>query len=63
MKIIETNLAFRKSLKKMNKPSTIVSHHAAHSSATVDEIHRWHKENGWSELPMQQIQYKHYKRS
>ncbi|WFD08698.1 peptidoglycan recognition family protein [Tepidibacter hydrothermalis] len=48
MKIIETNLAFRKSLKKMNKPSTIVSHHAAHSSATVDEIHRWHKENGWS---------------
>lgn len=48
MKIIETNLVFRNNLKKMNKPSIIVIHHAAHSSATVDDIHRWHKQNGWS---------------
>jgi len=27
----------------------IVIHHAAHSSATVLDIHRWHLENGWSE--------------
>lgn len=23
-------------------------HHAAHRSATVDDIHRWHLQNGWS---------------
>ncbi|SHK41816.1 N-acetylmuramoyl-L-alanine amidase [Tepidibacter formicigenes] len=48
MKIIETNLAFRNTFRKMNKPSIIVIHHAAHSSATVDDIHRWYKQNGWS---------------
>lgn len=48
MKIIETNLLFRNNHKKMNKPSMIVIHHAAHSSATVNDIHRWHKQNGWS---------------
>ncbi|TCO68101.1 N-acetylmuramoyl-L-alanine amidase [Marinisporobacter balticus] len=47
MKIIETNLAFKDNLKKMNKPSMIVIHHAAHSSATVDDIHRWHKQEGF----------------
>jgi len=26
----------------------IIIHHAAHSSATVLDIHRWHLENGWS---------------
>lgn len=49
MKIIETNLIFKNKFKKMNKPSMIVIHHAAHSSAAVDDIHRWHIENGWSE--------------
>ncbi|MCT4606870.1 MAG: N-acetylmuramoyl-L-alanine amidase [Marinisporobacter sp.] len=48
MNIIETDLKFKNDLKKMNKPSMIVIHHAAHSSATVDDIHRWHLENGWS---------------
>ncbi|TCO69266.1 N-acetylmuramoyl-L-alanine amidase [Marinisporobacter balticus] len=61
MNIIETNLGFKKGganeiksdfrclndLKKMNKPSMIVIHHAAHSSATVDDIHRWHKQEGF----------------
>jgi len=48
MKIIETNLRFKSKLKKLNKPSMIIIHHAAHSSATVLDIHRWHLENGWS---------------
>lgn len=48
MKFIENNLVFKNKLKKLNKPSMIVIHHAAHNSATVLDIHRWHLENGWS---------------
>jgi N-acetyl-anhydromuramyl-L-alanine amidase AmpD len=48
MKIIETRLKFKRKLKKLNSPSMIVIHHAAHSSATVKDIHRWHLKNGWS---------------
>lgn len=48
MKIIESNLKFRNKLKKLKEPSMIVIHHAAHSSAIVSDIHRWHLENGWS---------------
>jgi len=46
MKIIESNLKFRKRLKKLNSPSMIIIHHAEHRSATVLDIHRWHLENG-----------------
>ncbi|MCG8540731.1 MAG: N-acetylmuramoyl-L-alanine amidase [Clostridia bacterium] len=48
MKIIEINLKLINKLKKLNSPSIIVIHHAAHSSATVNDIRRWHLENGWS---------------
>ncbi len=48
MKIIKSNLRFRNKLQKLNNPSIIVIHHAAHSSATVLDIHRWHLENGLS---------------
>ncbi|SHK62214.1 N-acetylmuramoyl-L-alanine amidase [Paramaledivibacter caminithermalis] len=48
MKILETNLIFKNNLKKMNKPSMIIIHHAAHSSANVYDIYRWHIENGWN---------------
>ncbi|WP_432662950.1 N-acetylmuramoyl-L-alanine amidase [Wukongibacter baidiensis] len=48
MKIVESNLRFRNKLKKFKEPSMIVIHHAAHSSATVLDIHRWHLKNGWS---------------
>ena len=48
MEIIESNLVFKDKLKKLNKPSMIVIHHSAHSSATVNDIHRWHLKNGWS---------------
>ena len=47
MKILRENLTFgdmsvRKSTKK------IVLHHAAAKKCSVADIHRWHKENGWS---------------
>ncbi|WP_293658478.1 N-acetylmuramoyl-L-alanine amidase [Anaeromicrobium sp.] len=47
MKIIETNLKF-KSLNPLLKPSIIVIHHAAYSSCTVEDVHNWHLQNGWS---------------
>lgn len=46
MEIIETNLEFKNELKRLNKHSMIVIHHAAHSSATVLDIHRCHIEKG-----------------
>lgn len=48
MNIIETNLKFKTKLTKIDRPSMIVIHHAAHSSATIEDIHSWHKKNGWS---------------
>ncbi|MCT4618887.1 MAG: N-acetylmuramoyl-L-alanine amidase [Marinisporobacter sp.] len=48
MNIIENNLKFKNKLKKTNKLSMIVIHHAAHSRAAVDDIHKWHLANGWS---------------
>lgn len=47
MKIIRENLTFgdmttRRSTRK------IVIHHAAAKKCTVADVHRWHKENGWS---------------
>ncbi|WP_432662346.1 N-acetylmuramoyl-L-alanine amidase [Wukongibacter baidiensis] len=48
MNIVESNLKFRNKLKKLKCPSMVIIHHAAHSSATVLDIHRWHLENGWS---------------
>ncbi|QXM05493.1 peptidoglycan recognition family protein [Crassaminicella indica] len=47
MKIIETYLKFKNDLTKMNKPSIIVIHHAAHSSATLDDNIRWYLEEGF----------------
>ncbi|PAB57032.1 N-acetylmuramoyl-L-alanine amidase [Anaeromicrobium sediminis] len=48
MNFIEHDLNFKNKLKKLNKPSMIVIHHAAHASANVLDVHRWHKQNGWS---------------
>lgn len=47
MKIIETDLEFKK-LNQLQKPSMIIIHHAAHSSCTVEDVHNWHLANGWS---------------
>ena len=46
MKTIEDNLKLRNKLKKLKEPSMIVIHHASHGSATANDIHRWHLENG-----------------
>ena len=47
MNIIETNLSFG-SLSKRKSTQRIILHHAAGSNFTVEDIHRMHKNNGWS---------------
>jgi hypothetical protein len=48
MKFIESKLLFKNKLKKLDTYSMIIIHHAAHSRATVSDIHGWHLKNGWS---------------
>ena len=47
MNIIETNLSFG-ALSKRKSTKKIIAHHADAVSCTVEDIHRWHKNNGWS---------------
>lgn len=47
MKIIESNLQF-KSLSNLGQVKRIILHHAEASNCTVQDIHRWHLNNGWS---------------
>lgn len=47
MNIIETNLSFG-SLSKRKSTNRIILHHAEASTCTAQDIHRWHKERGWS---------------
>ena len=47
MNIIDVGLKF-KSLSYGNKPSKLVLHHAEASKCTVQDIHSWHLNNGWS---------------
>ena len=47
MKIIETNLSFG-SMSKRSKTNRIILHHAAATSCSAEDIHRWHKQRGWS---------------
>lgn len=47
MKIIKPNLKF-KSLAKGNIPRSIVLHHADSKRCTIEDIHRWHLNKGWS---------------
>ncbi|WP_459195707.1 N-acetylmuramoyl-L-alanine amidase [Wukongibacter baidiensis] len=48
MKLIKPKLKYKKGFNKLRRPSIIVIHHAKHSSATVEDIHLWHLEKGWS---------------
>lgn len=48
MKIIETNLKFTGSLSKRLKTDMIILHHAEASKCSVEDIHKWHLEFGWS---------------
>jgi len=47
MNIIKTNLSFG-NMTYGNKPNALVYHHAEAPSCTVEDIHQWHKENGWA---------------
>lgn len=47
MNIIDVRLKF-KSLTYGNKPSKIILHNADASSCTIQDIHQWHLQNGWS---------------
>ncbi|VDG73462.1 N-acetylmuramoyl-L-alanine amidase [Clostridium carnis] len=47
MNIIDVGLKF-KSLSYGNKPNKLVLHHAEASKCTVQDIHSWHLNNGWS---------------
>ena len=48
MNIIETAFKWNDALTKRTKTEKIVLHHAAASSCTVEDIHRWHIGRGWS---------------
>lgn len=47
MKIIELNLSF-KSMSKRSRTTRIILHHAEASTCTVQDVHRWHRNKGWS---------------
>lgn len=47
MKIIETNLSFG-SMSVRSRTTRIILHHAAAKTASASDIHRWHKQRGWS---------------
>lgn len=47
MEIIETNLQF-KDMDTRKKTERIILHHAAAKNCSVEDIHRWHLNNGWS---------------
>lgn len=47
MNIIETNLQFG-SMDTRTKTERIILHHAEASVCSAEDIHRWHKQKGWS---------------
>ena len=47
MNIIETNLEF-KAMDTRTKTERIILHHAEASVCSAEDIHRWHKQKGWS---------------
>lgn len=49
MNIIDKNLHFNNNYQtRIGKPTGIVLHHAAASSASVETVHSWHLGNGWA---------------
>ena len=48
MNIIKHTFAFALGLSKRKSTEKIVLHHAAATSCSVDDIHRWHLNNGWA---------------
>lgn len=47
MNIIETNLGFG-SMSYRSRTNRIILHHADASACTVQDVHRWHINNGWA---------------
>ena len=47
MNIIETNYQWNGALSKRVKTDKIVLHHAAASSCSAEDVHRWHLSKGW----------------
>lgn len=48
MIIINSNLKFSGSLKNRKSTKYVVLHHADAKNCTVQDVHRWHLNNGWS---------------
>jgi N-acetyl-anhydromuramyl-L-alanine amidase AmpD len=48
MNIIDKDLKFISDMQYDNKPTIIVLHHAASSCCSIEEIHYWHLQKGWS---------------
>lgn len=48
MNIIETNFNWNGGFTQRNSTSQIVLHHADAINCTVEDIHRWHLNNGWT---------------
>ncbi|KZL89179.1 peptidoglycan recognition protein family protein [Clostridium magnum] len=48
MNIINANLVFRDGLNYGNNPKMIILHHADASVCSIEDIHKWHMDNGWS---------------
>ncbi len=48
MQIKEVDYQWRGTLIKRNKTEMIVLHHAAAKSCTVQQVHKWHINRGWS---------------
>lgn len=47
MKIIQSNITFNGNKAGGNNPRETIVHHAEHSTCTVYDIDRWHKDKGW----------------
>lgn len=48
MDIINANLSFRNGLTFGNNPKMVILHHAEAKICSIEDVHRWHLENGWS---------------
>ncbi|SHH24363.1 peptidoglycan recognition protein family protein [Clostridium grantii] len=48
MNIIDRDLKFMSDMSHGNKANNIVLHHAASSNCSIEEIHYWHLQKGWS---------------
>lgn len=48
MNIINGNLSFNGLSSYGNNPKMVILHHAAANHCSIDDIHKWHLENGWA---------------